>query len=326
MSLVFLLERYEIIYLENLKIFSQFFLTGYFEFLINFKLGFFMNFTACRSLLFTPANRPDRFLKALETKADGLVIDLEDAVSQKDKDSARLGLIEFLKTKPFEKNNNKSRPFLVCVRINSIQTLAGLKDITALCESKIFPDALVFPKVEYAEEIKLYDKYFSLPECQNLSYMALIETAIGLENAYKIAHASPRLSGLTFGGADLAADLGAELSFEPMFYARSRIVQAAKSAGLCALDVPFLDIHNDAGNKEEAERVKKMGYTGKYAIHPAQIETLYQVFTPSPEDLNRAQGIVDAYNQAGGNVAEFNGKMIDVPVYKSAMRILNIGK
>ncbi len=282
-----------------------------------------MNFSACRSLLFTPANRPDRFLKALETKADGLVIDLEDAVAQKDKDSARSGLIEFLKTDPFK---NKTRPFLVCVRINSLQTLAGLKDITAFCDARIFPEALVFPKVEYAEEIKLYDKYFSLPECKNLSYMALIETAIGLENSYKIAHASSKLSGLTFGGADLAADLGAELSFEPMFYARSRIVQAAKSAGLCALDVPFLDIHNDAGNKEEAERVKKMGYTGKYAIHPAQIETLYQVFTPSQEDLNKAQGIVDAYNRACGNAAEFNGKMIDVPVYKSAMRILNIGK
>ena len=282
-----------------------------------------MNFSSCRSLLFTPANRPDRFLKALETKADGLVIDLEDAVSQKDKDSARTGLIEFLKTKPFA---NKPRPFLVCVRINSIQTLAGLKDIAALCDSKIFPDALVFPKVEYAEEIKLYDKHFSLPECKNLSYMALIETAIGLENAYKIAHASPKLSGLTFGGADLAADLGAELSFEPMFYARSRIVQAAKAAGLCALDVPFLDIHNDAGNKEEATRVKNMGYTGKYAIHPAQIETLYQVFTPTAEDIEKAQGIVDAYNAASGNAAEFHGKMIDVPVYKSAMRILAIGK
>ncbi len=282
-----------------------------------------MNFSSCRSLLFTPANRPDRFLKALETKSDGLVIDLEDAVAQKDKDAARVGLIEFLKTNPFAK---KTRPFLVCVRINSVQTLAGLKDIAALCDAKIFPDALVFPKVEYAEEIKLYDKYFSLPECKNLSYMALIETAIGLDNASKIAHASPKLSGLTFGGADLAADLGAELEFEPMFYARSRVVQAAKSAGLCAFDVPFLDIHNDAGNREEAVRVRKMGFTGKYAIHPAQIDTLYDVFTPSAADLEKAQAIVTAYENAQGNVAEFHGKMIDVPVYKSAMRTLNIGK
>ncbi len=280
-----------------------------------------MNFASCRSLLFTPGNRPDRFLKALETKADGIVIDLEDAVSQKDKDSARLGVIEFLKRKAFAQAN---RPFLVCVRINSIQTLPGLKDILALCESKVFPDAFVFPKVEYAEEIKLYDTYFSLPECQSLTYMALIETAVGLQNAHKIAKASSRLSGLSFGGADLAADLNAELSFEPMLYARSRVVQAAKTMGLAVFDVPFLDIHNDAGNREEALRVKAMGFSGKYAIHPAQIETLYNVFTPSSEEHAKAQGIVDAYNAAGGNAAEFNGKMIDVPVYKSALRILSI--
>ena len=281
-----------------------------------------MNFASCRSLLFTPGNRPDRFLKVLETKADGIVIDLEDAVSWRDKDSTRLSVIEFLKSKAFAGAN---RPFLVCVRINSIQTLPGLKDIIAFCESKIFPDAFVFPKVEYAEEIKLYDQYFSFPECRDLTYMALIETAQGLQNAHKIAKASARLSGLSFGGADLAADLNAELSFEPMLYARSRVVQAAKIEGLAVLDVPFLDIHNDAGHREEALRVKAMGFSGKYAIHPSQIETLYDVFTPSGEARAKAQAIVDAYQAAHGNAAELNGKMIDTPIYKSALRILSIG-
>ncbi len=282
-----------------------------------------MNFSNCRSLLFTPGNRPDRFLKALETKTDGIVIDLEDAVSQKDKDSARQTVINFLKTKPFAKAN---RPFLVSVRINSIQTAAGLKDILALCESNLFPDALVFPKVEYAEEIKLYDQHFSLSVCDHLSYMALIETAIGLQNANKIASASTRLSGMAFGGADLAADLGAELAFEPMLYARSRVVQSARTNGLCVFDVPFLNIRDDAGNREEAVRVKAMGFTGKFAIHPSQIDTLFDVFTPSEAELQKANAIVNAYNNAKGNVAEYNGKMIDVPVYKSALRILAIGK
>ncbi len=280
-----------------------------------------VNFSSCRSLLFTPGNRPDRFLKVVETKADGIVIDLEDAVSQKDKDSARTGVIDFLKQRAFA---TVARPFLVCVRINSIQTLPGLKDILAFCESGIFPDALVFPKVEHAQEIQLYDKYFHQPECQHLSYMALIETATGLQNAHKIAQASNRLSGLTFGGADLAADLNAELNFEAMLYARSRVVQAAKTVGLAVFDVPFLDIHNAAGNREEALRVKNMGFSGKFAIHPNQIADLYDVFTPGEQECSRAQGIVDAYNAAKGNAAEFQGKMIDVPVYKSALRILSI--
>lgn len=271
-------------------------------------------------MLFTPGNRPDRFLRVLDTKADGIVIDLEDAVSQEDKDSARQAVLDFLKTNPYA---NVDRPFLACVRINSIQTQAGIKDIAAFCDAKIFPPAFVFPKVEYAAEIKLYDHHFSLPECQNLMYMALIETAIGLQNADEIAKASPRLQGLSFGGADLAADLGALLDFEPMLFARSRIVQAARTKSLCVMDVPYLNIHDDAGNRAEALRVKAMGFTGKYAIHPGQIDTLHEVFSPSKEELATAQAIVDVYNAAKGNAAQFNGKMIDVPVYKNALRLLN---
>ncbi len=278
-----------------------------------------MNFANCRTLLFTPGNRPDRFLKVLDTQADGIVIDLEDAVSQEDKDSARQSVLDFLKNKPFA---NVKRPFLACVRINSIQTQAGIKDIAAFYDARIFPDAFVFPKVEYAAEITLYDHHFCLPECQNLAYMVLIETAMGLQNAHEIANASSRLQGLSFGGADLAADLGGVLEFEPMLYARSRIVQAARSRGLCVIDVPYLDIHDDSGNRAEALRVKAMGYTGKYAIHPAQINTLHEVFSPSPEEIQTAQAIVDAYNAAKGNAAQFKGKMIDVPVYKKAVRIL----
>jgi len=280
-----------------------------------------MDFSLCKSLLFTPATKPERFLKVLDTQANGIVIDLEDAVSLEQKDSARITTIDFLKTKAFEK---LKKPFMVCVRINSIQTLQGLQDILAFCESKIFPDAFILPKVEYPQEIILYDNYFKFPECNKLSYMALIETSIGLENAQKITCSSPRLSCLAFGGADLAADLNADLNFETMLYARSRIVQAAKTRGLAVFDVPFLDIHNNIGNYEEALKVKALGYSGKFAIHPNQVEAIYKAFTPGIEERNKAQAIIDAFTAAKGNAAEINGKMIDLPVYKNALRIINL--
>ncbi|HJN06042.1 MAG TPA: aldolase/citrate lyase family protein, partial [Bacteroidales bacterium] len=140
-----------------------------------------MDFSAISTMLFTPATRPERFDKAKETQADGLVIDLEDAVELSSKDSARKTVLDYLKSYKPDKN------FLTCVRINSIKTPSGLKDISALIDSELRPDVLVLPKVEYAAEIQILDELLSP---KHVPYIVLLETARGLFNAKEILLAS----------------------------------------------------------------------------------------------------------------------------------------
>lgn len=275
--------------------------------------------SSARVMLFTPGNRPERFEKAKELDADGVVIDLEDAISLAEKDKARDIVVQYFK-------ESKSIPhFLRCLRINSLKTPAGLKDILAIIDNHLLPDVLIIPKTEYDSEIIILD---ALLKPRAIPYIALIETAIGLHNADAIACSSPNLKGVCFGGGDLAADLGATLTWEPMLNARSQIVRAAAMKGLAAFDVPYLNLH-DADDTEilnETSKVKAMGFTGKFAIHPKHIKPILSVFTPSPEEVARAQKIVDAYENAKGNACEIDGKMIDVPIVRSAKRILSIAK
>jgi len=134
--------------------------------------------------------------------------------------------------------------------------------------------------------------------------------------------AGPRVRALAFGGVDLAADLRAELAREPLLWGRGRLVQAAATAGIAAIDVPHVVIDDEGGLRSDAARTKAMGYTAKLAIHPRQVPPILEVFTPTPAELERARGIVAACEAAGGNVVEYQGKMIDEPVVKAARRIL----
>jgi len=272
-------------------------------------------FDTVRTLLFTPGNRPDRFSRAEATGADGQVIDLEDAVSLGDKDAARELVLDYFKTAP------AGGRFLRCLRINSLKTPAGLKDASALIDSGVRPDALLVPKVESAAEIVQLDRLLG-PRVIPLA--ALIETAVGLRCAEAVALSSPSVVALSFGGVDLAADLGAELAWEPMLAWRCLVVRAAAAAGIAVWDMPYLHLRDadDAGVREETRRARALGFTGKLAIHPKHIAPILGVFTPSAEEAARAQRIVDAYDHAGGNACEVDGKMIDVPVYRAAKRTL----
>src|SRR3990167_8195392 len=270
-----------------------------------------------RTMLFTPGNRPERFEKAKDAGAEGIVIDIEDAISLAEKDKTREIVINYFK------HSSPIKKFSRALRINSIKTAAGLKDISGLLDNNISPDILVIPKTEYPAEIIILD---TLLKTKKIPYIALIETSTGLHNAEQIALCSPQLQAICFGGADLASDLGATLSWEPMLASRSLLVRAAAMAGIALFDVPYLNLHDtdDTGILEETKRVKALGYTGKFAIHPKHIKTILDVFTPSADEVARAQRIVDAYNNAKGNVCEIDGKMIDVPVVRSAKRILAI--
>lgn len=275
-----------------------------------------MNEFVARCLLFTPANRPERFGKARELGADGIVIDLEDAIALPEKDRARETVLQYLKTRPQETG------FIQAVRINSIRTRAGLKDLSALCDGGVRPDVLMLPKSESAAEFEIIHEILT-PE--TVPILALIESARGMARAEAIARA-PHVVGLAFGGADYAADLGARMEWEPLYAARAHLMRAAASAGIAAIDVPYLHLADvdDTGLLEETRRVKAMGYTCKLSIHPKHIRAILETLSPSTDEIAQARRIVAAYEAAAGNACELDGKMIDVPVYRSAKRILSL--
>ena len=276
-----------------------------------------------RSLLFTPGSRPERFVKAAATAADGFIIDLEDAVGPADKAGARVAVMDWLR----RREGISREGFLVCLRINSVFNDFGLRDLTAVAElarEGFAPDALLLPKVESAVEVELVARHLRAAggAGANVALVALIESAAGLEEAARIARATPMLRALGFGGVDLAADLRASFSWEAMLAGRGRLVQAASIAGLGLLDVPYLEIDDDAGLTVECLRVRAMGFSGKLAIHPRQVDAINTAFTPTAAEIEFAQGVAAAYEAAAGGVCTYKGKMIDEPVMLSARRTL----
>lgn len=268
----------------------------------------------CRVLLFTPGNRPDRFAKAAATGADGLILDLEDAVSLAGKDEARATLVEHFRAG----HRRDLAPGQVCgLRVNNIHTSAGVRDLDALVTAGVAPDFIVLPKVESASEVQMCARL--LP---GIPLVCSIESARGLEAATEIANADPRVRALAFGGADLAVDLRAELAWEPLAWGRARVVQAAATAGIAVFDVPHVVLHDEQGLRDDAVRAKAMGFTAKLAIHPQQVPPILEVFTPTVAEIERARGIVAAYAAAGGNVVEYQGKMVEGPIVKAAQQIL----
>lgn len=261
---------------------------------------------ACRALLFTPGNRPERFAKAAAAGADAVILDLEDAVSLADKDQARSTLIGFFG----EPRDNFG------LRVNNIYTPAGVSDLDALVRSGVRPAFVVLPKVESAFEARLYSRLLDLP------LLCTVESARGLDAATEIANADPCVQALAFGGADLAVDLRAELAWEPMLWGRGRVVQAAATAGIAAIDVPHVLLDDEAGLRADAQRAKAMGFSAKLAIHPKQLAPILEIFTPTAAEIERAAALVAAYEKAGGNVVEFQGKMVEGPIVKSAQRLL----
>lgn len=276
----------------------------------------------CRALLFTPGNRPERFAKAATTGADGLILDLEDAVAAPAKDDARATVVAHFRG---DFRAGLAPHQLKGLRVNNIHTPAGVRDLDALVSSGVTPDFLLLPKVESAFEVRLYARHLEGGQA-GIAFGCLIESARGLEAAMAIAQADPRVRILAFGGVDLAADLRAELAWEPLLYGRSRLVQAAASAGLGLLDVPHLALDDAAALAAECARVKALGFTSKLAIHPKQVAPILAAFTPTAAEVDRAARMVAALEQAGGNAVEFEGKMLEGPVVKAAQRVLALAR
>jgi citrate lyase beta subunit len=269
-----------------------------------------------RSLLFVPGLRPDRFSKALDTGADIVCVDLEDAVAQDRKAEGRSLTLPLFA--------DSTHPHVEqMLRINALSTLDGLKDLQAIIESGFPPPAIMIPKVRSAEEVQLLDQLLLGPAA-GIRFCVIIETNQGLERVHEIARASHRIDSIIIGAVDLSADLRCTKTWEALLYARSRIVHAAASAGIDALDVPYLTLDDDPGLREEALASARLGFTGKASIHPNQLPAIHAAFSPDEKAVARARKIIAAFEKDTTGLFVVDGELIELPVVRSMYRVLAI--
>lgn len=283
-----------------------------------------------RSLLFVPGDSPKKLDKAMSIGADALVLDLEDSVAADRKAEARVITAAFLR----ETASLAERPRLI-VRVNALDTGLTDADLEAVVGGK--PDGILLPKAEGGGSVAHLDAKLAVREAIDdlpdggIHIIALAtETAAALFQAGTYGGASARLSGLTWGAEDLSAALGAETNrgedgrFTPPFmYARTLCLAGAAAAGVAPLDTVYVDFRNDAGLRRECEEARRDGFTGKFAIHPAQVAVINDVFTPDAQAIAQAQAVVAAF-AANPNVGVvgIGGQMYDRPHLARAERLL----
>ena len=273
-------------------------------------------FRVRRSLLFVPAVRPDRYPKALATGADAVCIDLEDGVSFNAKDEARESALALLAGRAPSRAE-------VSLRINDPKTALGRRDLEAVRHAGVRPDALMLPKCDGPDEIRQVAAALG-GALSDLPLIVMAETARGVAAADAIAAATPTVSAIFFGAIDYAADVGCEVAWDAVLYARSRVVVAAAIAGVSALDSPFMDVPALDALAAESRRTRALGFAGKAAIHPTQVPVIQAAFSPPDAEVAWARRIVEAYDRNEGGVLLVDGKLIERPVIASARRTLAI--
>ena len=270
-----------------------------------------------RSFIFSPGLNPEMFPKALGSGADIVCVELEDGIAPKDKDTARRNAMAIFEQPQADDGLER------IVRINCLREAFGLADVAAVLAAPSPPPALMLPKVRTADEVRWLDDLLA-ERGHDTRLHIIIETNEALEKAHDIARASPRIDALFFGGVDMAAELRCKNAWEPLLYARSRIVHAAASEGLDAIDVPYLDLEDMDGMRREAELARDLGFSGKGAIHPKQIPVLNAVFTPGKAEVDRARHILNTFEAADTGLVVIDGKLIEKPVLREMRRILSI--
>jgi citrate lyase subunit beta/citryl-CoA lyase len=283
-----------------------------------------------RSLLFVPADSGPKLDKAMASGADAIIIDLEDSIVPERKDAARAAALAFLKAH----NTKKDRPRLL-VRINGLDTGMTDADLDAIIAGA--PDAVVFPKAEGGASIVHLDAKLTarealagLPEGTIKVLAQSVESAAGLFLAGTFRDASPRLIGMTWGPEDLAAELGAESNREadgtltdPYRLARAMCLYGAAAATLTAIETVYVDFRNTEGLRRDTEMARRDGFTGRLAIHPAQVPVINAVFTPTPEQIEKAKAVIAAFAaQPGAGAVGIDGKMYDRPHLVRAQELL----
>ncbi len=281
-----------------------------------------------RSMLFLPGNTPNMLINGSYLGSDAIIFDLEDAVSPAEKDAARILVRNTLRYMDM-------RGCEVIVRINSIDTPYWKADIDAILPQK--PNMILLPKTGCAQDILTADSYIT--ELENklglepltVGLMPLIETAMGVENAFSIASASSRVRALFLGAEDLTADLQCKRTKEgrEIEYARTRLVVAARAAGVDVYDTPFTDVNDDEGIRRDAELAKALGFTGKASISPRHVEVINDVFCPTEKEIDYAYEVLDAIalaKEQGRGAISLHGKMIDAPIVARAERTIAMAR
>ena len=272
-----------------------------------------------RSFIFSPGLKPEMFPKALASGADIVCIELEDGIAPKDKDAARVNALRIFETPQADDGIER------IVRINCLRSAFGIADLQAVLATDTPPPALMLPKVMSPDEVVLLDDILTESGLDTRLHI-IIETNAGLEAAHDIAGASSRIDALFFGGVDMAAELRCKNSWESLLYARSRVVHAAASAGIDAIDVPYLDLQDPGGMEREARLARDLGFSGKGSIHPKQIPILNGVFTPDEAAVAHAKRLLQAFEEADTGLVVVDGKLIEKPVLREMHRILAIAQ
>jgi citrate lyase subunit beta/citryl-CoA lyase len=270
---------------------------------------------ARRSVLFTPGDEPEMMRKALEGDADVVVFDLEDAVAPDRKEAAREAVEEVLYDVP------EGAPE-AWVRLNPFGgDIDGRDDLEAI---DVEPSCFVVPKAGSAEDVEAVAE--ALEESgTDTGVVPIVESAAGVVNAAEVATAS-RVSAVVFGAEDLAADLGATRTpeGEEVIYARQKVVAVATAAEVEAIDTLWTEFRDEEGLREDTERGISLGYDGKLAIHPAQVEVINDAFTPDARKVEWAERILEAKEEAeerGKGVFEVDGEMVDAPLVEQARTV-----
>jgi citrate lyase subunit beta / citryl-CoA lyase len=294
---------------------------------------------ARRSCLAVPGSSPKMLAKSPTLPADEVFLDLEDSVAPLAKEEARHHVIDALK-------NNDWGDKTVVLRINSIDTQWAADDLKTVVEGAgQFIDCIMIPKVQFAHEVLFVDHMLRMIETNSelnrpLGLEIQIETATGLRNIYEIAHASDRAETLIFGPADMSASLGLPTVTAglPMpaypgdhwHWVLETILVAARDANLQAIDGPYLLIKDLDGFRDMSLRARALGYDGKWALHPGQIDVLNEVFTPTQEEYDKAEALLEAYKEAtevdNRGAVMFGNEMIDEASRKMAVQFAERGR
>ncbi|MCK1341567.1 HpcH/HpaI aldolase/citrate lyase family protein [Bradyrhizobium sp. 38] len=282
-----------------------------------------------RSMLFVPGDNAAMLSTSFVYKPDSIMFDLEDAVSPREKDSARLLVFQALQHAAY-------RDVETVVRVNSLDSEFGLKDLEVAVRGGA--DVVRLPKTENAQAIGELEAHVVRIEraCGRpvgvTKIMAAIESASGVVNAVSIAIASPRMIAIALAGFDYLVDMRTKRSngWQPeLFYARAAVLHAARAARIDAFDVVYGNISDDAGFLREVKIAKRLGFNGKSLIHPKQVELLHKAYAPTEEEVSHARRVIAAAEDAhrkGLGVVSLDGKMIDPPVIEEAEMALQLAE
>lgn len=277
-----------------------------------------------RSLVFVPGNRANMLERALGFGADIIMVDLEDSVPPGEKAAAAALAVEWIPRLAAAGQR-------VMVRVNALDTGLAAGELAAVVGPQLA--GVSIGKGGTAWDLQQVDQLLTPLEAKagiaagTIRVIPWIETALAIINVYEMATASPRIAGIAFGGEDYTNDMGVIRSDfgAECYYARSAVAIAARAAGVAALDGPFVGFRDPDGLRQDAGAARQMGYAGKFAIHPAQIEIINATFSPQPDDIAYARQVVAAWDEAeaaGRGSLSIAGRMVDVPVVKRAQNLL----